>query len=242
MDISSLTNLTLPFKTVAKDRLFYDQFEYCIGFQLDEISTLRELDHARIDSNIERKKQWREIAQQRWINGQRPHSAAITMSRRWRDITAQTQADLHSLADVLLTTTVPYKLVVSANQGYVYANDLALIDLLDCMPELIHKTYTQAKISRPKNTIQLKNPRHEYRTYFCATKLSAQGKQVLIDFLQNQQSHIRMSPSLKKWINDPFLRTQDYFFVDYNSASWLSMLGLVQSGIIRKTLEIITAK
>jgi len=240
MDTLYLTSLAPKFKNIGKDRLFYDRWEYCLGFHLDEVSVLRELDHACIDALIERRKQWREMAQQRWIKGQRLHGA--TMSQRWRDITEKTQADLHNLAEVLMTTPIKFKLVVSQNQGYVYANDLALIDLLDCMPELSHKTYTRARISRPKNTIQLKNPGHEYRTYFCATKLSAQEKQVLIDFLQNQQSHTRMSPSLKKWINDPFLRTQDYFFVDYNSASWLSMLGLVQSGIIRKTLEIITAK
>ena len=240
MDISSLTSPTLPFKTVAKDRLFYDQFEYCIGFQLAEISALRELDHARIDDIIERRKQWREMAQQRWINGKQKHGTI--MSRRWRDITDLTQANLHTLADVLLTTAVPYKLVVSVDQGYVYTNELALINQLSAMPELSHKTYTQARIIRPKNTIQLKNPQHEYRTYLRATKLSAQEKQVLIDFLQNQQSHVRMSPGLKNWVHDPFTRTQDYFFVDYNTQSWLSMLSLVRPGIIRKTLQIVAAK
>jgi hypothetical protein len=240
MDTSSLTNPTRPFKTVAKDRLFYDQFEYCIGFQLAEISALRELDHARINDMIERRKQWREMAQQRWTKGQRSHGTI--MSRRWRDITAQTQADLHSLADVLLTTAVPYKLVVSVDQGYVYTNEFSLIDQLAAMTELSHKTYTQARIIRPKNTIQLKNPRHEYRTYFRAIKLSAQEKQVLIDFLQNQQGYTRMSPGLKNWVHDPFTRTQDYFFVDYNTQSWLSMLSLVRPGIVRKTLQIVAAK
>jgi hypothetical protein len=240
MDTSSLTNPTLPFKSVAKDRLFYDQFEYCIGFQLAEISALRELDHACIDDIIERRKQWREMALQRWTKGQRSHGTI--MSRRWRDITAQTQADLHSLADVLLTISAEYKLVVSVDQGYVYTNELALINQLATMPELNHKTYTQARIIRPKNTIQLKNPQHEYRTYLRATKLSAQEKQVLIDFLQNQQSHVRISPGLKNWVRDPFTRTQDYFFVDHNGCSWLSMLSLVRPGIIRKTLQIVTAK
>jgi len=240
MDTSYLTNPTLPFKSVAKDRLFYDQFEYCIGFYLEEVSALRELDHARIDDMIERRKAWREIAQQRWINGKQKHGTI--MSRGWRDITAQTQADLHSLAHVLLTTAMPYKLVVSVNQGYVYATDLALINQLDSMPELKHKTYTQARIIRPKNTIQLKNPQHEYRTYLRAIKLSAQEKQVLIDFLQNQQEHTRMSPGLKNWVHDPFTRTQDYFFVDHNGSSWLSMLSLVRPGIVRKTLQIVAAK
>jgi len=240
MDTSYLTNLTRPFKSVAKDRLFYDQFEYCIGFYLDEVSALRELDHAHIDDMIERRKAWREIAQQRWINGKQKHGTI--MSRSWRDITAQTQADLHSLANVLLTTTTSYKLVVSVNQGYVYTTDLVLIDQLDSMSELKHKTYTRAQIIRPKNTIQLKNPRHEYRTYFRSIKLSWQEKQVLIDFLQNQQEHTRMSPGLKNWVHDPFTRTQDYFFVDHNGSSWLSMLSLVRPGIIRKTLQIVAAK
>ena len=164
------------------------------------------------------------------------------MSRSWRDITAQTQADLHSLANVLLTTPAPCKLVVSVDQGYVYTNELDLINQLEAMPELRYKTLTQARISRPKNTVQLKNPRHEYRTYLRAIKLSAQEKQVLIDFLQNQQSHVRMSPGLKNWVHDPFTRTQDYFFVDYNTQSWLSMLSLVRPGIIRKTLQIVAAK
>ena len=240
MDTSYLINPTRHFKTVAKDRLFYDQFEYCIGFYLAEVSALRELDHARIDDIIERRKAWREIAQQRWINGKQKHGTI--MSRSWRDITAQTQADLHSLAHVLLTTAMPYKLVVSVNQGYVYTTDLALINQLDSMPELKHKTYTQARIIRPKNTIRLKNPRHEYRTYFRAIKLSAQEKQILIDFLQNQQEHTRMSPGLKNWVHDSFKRTQDYFFVDHNGSSWLSMLSLVRPGIIRKTLQIVAAK
>jgi hypothetical protein len=240
MDTSYLTNPTRPFKPVAKDRLFYDQFEYCIGFYLAEVSALRELDHARIDDIIERRKAWREIAQQRWINGKQKHGNIV--SRSWRDITAQTQADLHSLAHVLLTTPMPYKLVVSVNQGYVYTTDLALINQLDSMPELKHKTYTQARIIRPKNTIQLKNPRHGHRTYFRSIKLSAQEKQVLIDFLQNQQEHTRMSPGLKNWVHDPFTRTQDYFFVDHNGSSWLSMLSLVRPGIIRKTLQIVAAK
>jgi len=235
-----LTASTLPFKPVAKDRLFYDQFEYCISFQLAEISALRELDHARIDDMIERRKQWREMAQQRWIKGQRSHGTI--MSRSWRDITDLTLANLHSLADVLLTTVASYKLVVSVDQGYVYTNELALINQLEAMPELRHKTYTQARIIRPKNTIQLKNPGHEYRTYLRAIILSAQEKRVLIDFLQNQQGHIRMSPGLKNWVHDPFTRTQDYFFVDHNGSSWLSMLSLVRPGIVRKTLQIVAAK
>jgi hypothetical protein len=51
-----------------------------------------------------------------------------------------------------------------------------------------------------------------------------------------------MSPGLKNWVHDPLTRTQDYFFVDHNGSSWLSMLSLVRPGIIRKTLQIVAAK
>jgi hypothetical protein len=48
-----------------------------------------------------------------------------------------------------------------------------------------------------------------------------------------------VSPALTEWIAEPFNRTQDYFFVDYNSESWLTMLGLIRPGLIRKTVQIV---
>jgi len=231
---------TLKFKPVRKDQLFYDQFEYCIGFHLDEISCLRVLDHAHIDDMIERRKQWREIAQQRWVAGRQKHG--IIMSRRWKDITEKTVADLHALAEVLLTTSVDFKLVVSVNQGYVYTNDLALLKKLDAIPQLIYKNYTQAHIVRPKNTIQLKNPQFHFRTYFAMCKLSPEQRYSLEEFLIAQNSYVRLSPALARWVDQSFNRTQDYFFVDHDTQSWCTMLSLVHPGIVRKTMHIIPAK
>ena len=234
----SLTNH--KFSPVKKDRLFYDRFEYCIGFYLEEVNALRVLDHAHIDDMIQRRKEWREIAQQRWINGRQKHS--IIMSRRWREITDKTVSDLHDLAELLITSPSEFKLVVSVNQAYVYTNDLILINRLDRMPILTYKTYTQAKIARPKNTISLKNPSHKYRTYFKIIKMSTEQKDHLMDFLYNQRSHVRVSPALQRWLDQPFNRTQDYFFIDHDTETWLTMLSLVQPGIVRKTMHIIPAK
>jgi len=233
-----LTNL--KFKPVRKDRRFYDQFEYCIGFHLDEVSCLRILDHAHIDDTIERRKQWREIAQQRWVNGRQKHG--IIMSRRWKDITEKTAEDLHAVAKVLLNTSVDFKMVVSMNQGWVYTNDTALIDQLDHMSELTYKTYTQSQVVRPKNTIQLRNLRHQFRTYFAMCNLTAAQRLNLEEFLITQSEYVRLSPALERWIDMSFNRTQDYFFVDHDSETWCTMLSLVQPGIIRKTMHIIAAK
>jgi len=241
MNKDTLLLTTPQFKTVKKDRLYYDRFEYCLGFCLDEVSCLRVLDHDHIDRVIANRKQWREIAQQRWHNGRQKHG--IGLSRQYRQlITEKTVEDLHRLADVLINTASEFKLVVGVGQAYVYTNNLVLIDQLNDWTELTNKTYTRAEISRPKNTIQLKNPQHDYRSYLQTTKLTGQQKQQLVDFFHNQQDQVRLSPALKSWISQSFNRTQDYFFVDHDSLAWLTMLSLVQPGIVRKTMHIIPAK
>jgi hypothetical protein len=246
--LSKLTRsitLTHQYKLIVKDRLFYNRFEYAIGFQLDEASCLRELDHGHIDEMIARRIAWREIAQQRVVGTAKSslfgHPPYSIISRRHKEITETTISDLHGLADILLTTPSEFKLVVSVNQGHVYTNDRPLIDQLDNLAGLTHKEYTRAVIGRPKDTIQLKNPRHGYRSYFRNAKLTDEQKQHLANFLTNQ-TLVRTSPALNGWLVSPFHRTQDYFFVDHDEISWLTMLSLVRPGLIRKTQQIIAAK
>ena len=224
------------FKPVVKDRLFYSQFEYCVKFHLEEVSCLRTLDHAHIDSMIERRIAWRSISQ---TMTSRPQITQL--SNQSNKITETTVKNLHTLADVLLTTPATFKLVVSAFTGYVYANDLRLIDSVAKLPGVSYVEYSQAVVSRPKNTIQLRDPKYQWRSYFKVGKLTAEQKAHLKNFLANQTA-IRISPALKQWINFKYTRTQDYFFIDYNEPVWLTMLSLVQPGLIRKTLEIIPAK
>jgi hypothetical protein len=230
----------VQFNLVKKDRLFYNRFEYCLGFYLDEVSCLRQLDHASIDNAMENRRQWREIAQQRWVNGRQKHG--VILRRSWKEITEKTVTDLHTVAEQLLTTQSEYKLVVSVNQGYVYTNDLDLIDQLSVMPELAYKTYTQAQVTRPKNTIQLQNSKYKFRTYFRNLKLPTEQKDQIMDFLHNQRDQIRIGPALDRWFDLPFNRSQEYFFVDHDTESWLTMLSLVHPGIVRKTMHIISAK
>jgi len=234
-----LTNLNRTFKAVVKDRLFYNRFEYAISFTLDEANALRELSHSEIDRTIERRQEWIEIAQQRWQKSNNAYGNIL--SRRRKPITDKTVEDLHTLAEVLLTTFTDFKLVVTVNQGHVYTNDLILIDQVDQLGFLKQKYYTRAMVNRPKNTIKLKNPRHQFRSYFKVTKLTGEQKTHLTSFLLNQRT-VRLSPALDEWIVGPFTRTQDYFFIDHNEQSWLTMLSLVRPGLIRKTQQIIQDK
>ena len=239
-----MINLNQQFKTTVKDRLFYNRFEYSIGFHLDEISCLRDLDHDKIDRMIDRRITWREIAHQRvsgTIKSTLFGNSHTMLTRRHKEITKKTVSDLHDLAEILLTTTSDFKLVVSVNQGHVYTNDLELINQLSDLSSLTQKEYSQAIIDRPKNTIRLKNPKHQFRSYFKITKLTPEQKDHLTAFLLNQTT-VRLSPALNEWIVGAFHRTQDYFFIDHDGMSWLTMLSLILPGIIRKTQQIIPAK
>jgi len=223
------------FKTIVKDRLFYDQYEFCIKFHLEEVSCLRTLDHAHIDRMIERRIAWRSVSQTL-------QSRPVTqLSNQSNVITETTVKNLHTLADTLLTAATGFKLVVSAFTGYVYTNNLALIDNVAQLPGINNTEYSRAVVGRPKNTIQLKDPKHQWRSYFKMSKLTHEQKIQLKNFLANQPD-VRLSPGFKQWIDTKFTRTQDYFFIDYHEPLWLTMMALVQPGLIRKTLEIIPTK
>jgi hypothetical protein len=228
------------FKLVVKDRLFYDRFEYGLRFHLDEVNCLRTLDHAYIDKMIERRIAWRQI-DQTLTKSKSASLIATVVSNRSKIITDATVENLHTFAEVLLTTPAAFKLVVSAFTGYVYTNDLTLIDQVAKLSGIANPEYTRAVVGRPKNTIQLKDPKYQWRSYFKLSKLTAEQKQYLTNFLTNQHD-VRTSPALTNWINFRYTRTQDYFFVDYNEPTWLTMLSLVQPGLIRKTLQIVPAK
>lgn len=240
-DTLYLIDLNQKFKTTIKDRLFYNKYQYGIGFKLDEANCLRELSHERIDWFIERRKLWREISQQRLSKYNNINAGTILM-RREREITDDTVKNLHKLADMLLACSVDYKLVVTVNQAYVYTNDLSLIEQLDNSDFLLQKSYSQAQVVRPRDTVQLKNPKYCSRSYLKSLNLTPQQRDNLENFLYNQQEHLRISPALTRWIDLPFNRVQDYYFIDHTGEQWITMLNLVVPGLIRKTMQIIPAK
>ena len=237
-----MTESIQQFKLVIKDRLFYNRYEYAVGFHLDEVSCLRELNHARIDRMIERRIAWRDIAQQRTSGSIKSTLVGHTiLTRRYKEITDTTVSNLHQLTEQLLTTSADFKLVVSVNTAHVYTNDLTLINQVSDLPGLTQKEYNRAVVGRPPNTIQLKNSTHKFRSYFKMIKLTDDQKNHLINFLANQPA-ARISPALVSWLNSPLRRTQDYFFIDHDTMSWLTMLSLVSPGLVRKTMQIIPAK
>lgn len=231
----------LKFNPIAKDQLFYDRWRYCITFRLDEVSCLKELDHDYINSIISRRKEWREMSRLRLARtGTKPGMATI-MGKRWKDITETTESNLHDFADQLITATVPFKLVTSVDQAWVYTNDVELIETLYDNHNLKYKQLSEAVINRPKNSIKLVNSPYTHRSYFRVARLTATEKDNIVNFFVNHLDHIRVSPALTTWCDSVMTRTQDYFFVDHTGDSWLLLLALIRPGLIRKTVDIIPA-
>jgi hypothetical protein len=188
------------------------------------------LDAEKIDELLSRRETWRERVRQRW-----PHNNFV---RAHEPITDTTRETLYAFADFLKLSTDPYKMVISVNQCWIYSNSVNLLERINRLPFVRNSKFTESVIVRPKNTIALKNPRHSCRSYFRTVKLTVQERQQIMTFLQGQHN-VRVSPALKEWMTTSFNRTQDYFFVDYDSESWLTMLGLVRPGLIRKTVQIV---
>lgn len=223
--------------------MFYNQFEYAVGFSLCEANCLRDLSHNNIDFNFNRRREWQDIAIQRWSKVKNPSLGQHykTLVARKKTLTEQTLENLHLVADTLLDSGAEYKLVVTIDYGNIYTNDMKLIRQLSKLDCLKNTVYSRAQVTRPINTVALKNPKHNFRSYIKVTRLTVEQKNQLQDFLQNQPT-VRLSPALQNWIDGYFVRTQDWFFIDHNEMSWLTMLALVRPGIIRKTQQIVQAK
>lgn len=226
----SLTIHPQIFNPVDSDRLFYDHWQYCVRFRLSEVSALRDsLDADNIEQVLTSRQIWRERVRSRW-----PHNNFV---RGHDAITAITKENLYAFADFLQRVEEPYKMVISVDQCWIYSNNPILLERIGRLPFVRSVKYTRANIVRARNTITLRNPKYQYRSYFRSVKLTSTEKNQINDFLTQQS--VKISPALVSWLATPFERTQDYFFIDYNAQSWITLLSLIRPGLIRKTVQIV---
>jgi len=212
---------------VARDRLFFNQFQYCLRADLREASALRGLKgHDAIDRSIEIRRVWRSL-------GNRTNSI----------ITDRHIKNLHGFYDHAMSAQEPFKMTVTGDQVWIYANNLKFLTNFDTLPGVVLSRYTEAVIDRPLDTIRLRDPQHTHRTYLREQAITAEQRQRLQDFFNNYHDSIRLSPSLNKWIvYAAGRRIFGYYFVDHDDDGWLVLLNLLQPGLVRKTVQIIADK
>lgn len=188
------------------------------------------LDQDKICKTLELRKQWRDQVRQRW--------PGMNTIMRSDNIHADDVNRVLLFADFLSKCSSDYKMVISVSYAWIYTNDLELIKKITEQHYLSDFKLTQAEIVRPKNCVQLRNPQHQYRSYFRSCRLTTDQKQHLCRYFDNQQD-LRLSSGLKDWLESHYGRSQDYYFVDHNHQHFVTMLTLIVPNLIRKTLPII---
>jgi len=217
----------LGINAVARDRLFFNRFQYCLRVNLAEASALRGLhSHDAIDRNIEIRRVWRSLG-----------------GRTGSEITERKIQNLHRVHDHFLSAKEPFKMTVTGDQIWIYANSLMFLNSFDHLPGVVWPTYSEAVIDRPLDTIRLRDSKYTRRTYLREQAVTAEQRQRLRDFFNNYQDSIRLCPSLNKWIvYATGRRIFGYYFIDHDDDGWLILLNLLQPGLVRKTVQIIADK
>jgi hypothetical protein len=221
----------IKFRPVSTARLFYGQWMYCIKFYLREATALRNtLEAEEIETILEQRLKWRNEVQQRWPQNSFVHGR--------KDISQDTVVACQMFGQFLKAQSEPYKMLISVDHVWIYTNSVGLVQRIHDLHYVMPIKLTQAVIDRQSGVIELHRPQHTHRSYFRCRKLIGDQKEQLRNFLRSQ-TDIRTSKGLEEWLDTHWNRTQDYYFVDHNGESWLTLLSLVAPGLIRRTLPII---
>ena len=220
-------------KSVSRDRLYFDKFEYCVFFHMNEICALRRQTHESIDLVIESRAKYADYArQQNWGGSWAADSIDLLHNKELR------RSNCHDFLDFMKTAN-PHKLVISINWGYYYTNSLSdaqhIVNNLDYTDV---RRVSKAVVTHPKNTVKLRKSKYNYRSYFRDIMLTVEQKATLRSYL-TAQSDIRVSPALTNWLPSISVWCRASFFIDYANESDVTMLGLFLERPFRKTMPIV---
>lgn len=220
-------NLDLTnFRTVNSDRLFYDQYHYCVLFRQTELSAIRGLQTHNIDQVIAMRNRWRNMS-----------------SSSKNVITDDVVQRLHTMCKFLQTKQDRVKIVISMDYGYLYTNDLSIVQEIQNIPWISTYDLKKVAITRARDVVVLQNPQWSQRSYFKSRRIAVDQQQKLKAFLTSRQN-IKMGPGLKTWLDKIHTRpwnnyTLDYFFFDHNNDGELFLFQIAFPGLIRKTVPIV---
>ena len=225
---------------VKRDRLFYDKYEWSVSWQQDEITVLR--------NGTDPKKIARSIADREYWSAYRQGLLSTTRlpDRRWRTpFTTEVLDSIESVRQLLVTESCPWKTVFGYNNNIiVYTSNQSLVEAILCIAKRT-VTIKQAAVTRPRDTVELIDPTHKFRTYLRSTSVNDNSKQILANWVNAQGDAVRLSPALAHWLTNnrlrggPFDGTERYFFFDHDSKMYETMLLIVLPSSVRKTVELI---
>jgi hypothetical protein len=217
-----------------RDRLYYDAYQYSLSFQQAELYCIRGLpDSAQLDRYISNRKQYEKYK-------------LLGVDQNYTKFTPDVQTNLHQTLDFLKNCGIPFKFVVSGQYGSVYTNELALVDLICKLSYTKIGNLRTAEVSKPRDTVVIRSPEFQYRTYFRERQLSDDRRQVLSDWITAQQGAVKPSPATHQWLIGSKQRwrhdyMQRYYYIEHDSLQYETMLNLIVPGHVRKTVPVISS-
>ena len=229
------------------DRPFYGRYHHGLEFIIKEASVLRGTGTAKhptwsdIVLRISSLREWRRM----WSSRYGSILGTVSLPRL-DDISEPDQDKLRRVYELLQDTDAEYKLVVSQDHVRIYSNDIDFLENLQINLPVYGQRF-QIFIDRQPGTLIRKRSRYQSRCYFRNRVLTIQQKTHLAQYLRNQQDHIRISPTMERWL-DPAgsavgqHRLREWFFIDYDDKHVINMLEIIISGVKGKTLDLIANK
>ena len=198
--------------------------------RIKESGALRQLSHKYIDNIISVRRSYL-------------LSSKSFFRNRLQDITDDTVENLHKFCQFLLDTPHKFKLVVEFSTIRLYAESEELFQQLLASDVIMTGVrHSQVDISRPRDTVLLKNPVHTHRSYFKRAKTTEAEKRAITQLLLNNAETLRASPALKYWTTQTdawYQWISPHYFVDHSDESCLILLSLIRPHMIKKTIPII---
>lgn len=226
----------LKIKSDKRDRLYFERFRYCLNITVQDLDCIRDITKPtttlqrmaesiifRMDRNTSRAKFWGGC----WTDTYSKENCKSTLDA------------LNDLTIELWPRRFDIKITFSGNSGYLYSNDLELLHAVAGKKYAIVWKLSEAEVTCPKDTVLLTKSNYALRSYFKERRLTLAQKKQLQDFLVSQQD-VKITGAMRYWFSqDDRYWSHSYFFIDHNSELIITMLGLVQPGIIRKTWPIV---
>lgn len=213
-----------------RDRLYYDAYQHSLAFHQAELYCIRGLPGgAQLDRYVKQRQYYENLSVGKHLT-----------------FTPEVVANLHQTQEFLKGTNIPFKLVVSNSYGNLYTNDPALVDRFCELSYVGIGNLRTAEVTMPRDTIVIRNPEFQYRTYFREREVSEDRKATLINWINAQQGEVRPSPATRQWLkqapqNWRSKYMQRYYYIEHDSLQYETMLSLIVPGHVRKTVPVISS-
>lgn len=227
-------------ESLARDRLFYDEYEWCASFALDEASCLRYNGDSwpRYIHSVDRLWSYRNTSalpfRRRGINHGGSWNSPIDAAS-----STQQRDNLLDMAKFLWDHREHCKPVLYRRWISIYTNDPEMLADL-CGRSYVHGIkLRRALVCRPRDVILRKNPTHRFRTFMRARRWTETQKNTLKNWLSAQQD-IRIGPALIHWFEQRWIWSRDYYWIEHDNRNFTLMLEMLHAGSIGPTLQIMS--